>query len=46
MYIYIYLSLGTVLFENLYVDEVSLRKTKGRIKRNIISLLKLERKNL
>lgn len=45
MYIYIYLSLGTVLFENVYVDEASLRKTKGRVERKIISLLKMERKN-
>lgn len=45
MYIYIYLSLGTVLFENVYVDEASLRKTKGRVERNI-SLLKMERKKL
>lgn len=30
VYIYISLSLGTVLFENVYVDEASLRKTKGR----------------
>lgn len=45
VYIYISLSLGTVPFENVYVDEASLRKTK-RKKILFCLLFKMERKNL
>lgn len=38
--IYISLSLGTVPFENVYVDEVSLKKTKGQIKRKLFCYIK------